>query len=171
MHADEVDVSRHRPRDHGFHRLSHASRSPVFLHQVAQVPASPPRPTAQCPSWSTEAVREALAEDREDLATFDKRAAEPEMTCEERLDDLRASGERFTQGERHRQSSRRPSWELPPSPRRLAPATGSTRERNSLPVSQRTSHSPTSARPSGSAMPASTPDTRSAVSAPNRVAA
>ena len=38
------------------------------------------------------AVREVLAENREDLATFDERAGEPEMTREELLDDLRASG-------------------------------------------------------------------------------
>ena len=57
------------------------------------------------------------------------------------------------------------------SPRSFAPAAGSTRARNSLPVPQRTSHSPTSAKPSGSAIRASTPDRCSAVSSPNRDAA
>ena len=57
------------------------------------------------------------------------------------------------------------------SPRSFAPAAGLTRARNSLPVPQRTSHSPTSAKPSGSAIRASTPDRCSAVSSPNRDAA
>ena len=43
-----------------------------------------------------------------------------------------------------------------------------SRARSSLPVSQRTSHSPTSARRSGSAMPASTSSRRCAVSEPKR---
>ena len=78
---------------------------------------------------------------------------------------------RNRQEERLRQSPRECDLprDVPRSPCRSASsAAGSTRARNSSPVSQRTSHSPTSARSSGSAMPASTPDTRSAVSAPNR---
>ena len=46
-----------------------------------------------------------------------------------------------------------------------------TRFSNSLPLSQRTIHSPTSASRSGSAIPSSSPDKHSAVSAPNRIAA
>ena len=39
-----------------------------------------------------EAVRQALAEDQEDLAAFAERAAEPTLTYEALLDDLRADG-------------------------------------------------------------------------------
>jgi len=39
-----------------------------------------------------EAVREALREDQQDLAAFDERAAEPTLTYEELLNDLRAHG-------------------------------------------------------------------------------
>lgn len=39
-----------------------------------------------------EAVRAALAEDQEDLAAFDERVAEPTMSYEELLDDLKAHG-------------------------------------------------------------------------------
>jgi len=39
-----------------------------------------------------DAVRVALAEDREDLAAFDDRVAEPTMSYEELLDDLKAHG-------------------------------------------------------------------------------
>ena len=39
-----------------------------------------------------EAVRQALREDQEDLAVFDERAAEPTMTYEELLNDLKAHG-------------------------------------------------------------------------------
>jgi plasmid stability protein len=39
-----------------------------------------------------EAVRQALQEDQEDLAAFDERAAEPTMTYEELLNDLKAHG-------------------------------------------------------------------------------
>lgn len=37
-----------------------------------------------------DAVREALREDRDDLASFDERVAEPIMTYEALLDDLKA---------------------------------------------------------------------------------
>lgn len=40
-----------------------------------------------------DAVREALREDQEDLAAFKDRVAEPEMTYEELLEDLKANGE------------------------------------------------------------------------------
>lgn len=39
-----------------------------------------------------EAVRQALREDQEDLAAFGERAAEPTMTYEELLSDLKAHG-------------------------------------------------------------------------------
>ena len=39
-----------------------------------------------------EAVRQALQEDQEDLAAFDDRVAEPTMTYEELLNDLKAHG-------------------------------------------------------------------------------
>ena len=38
------------------------------------------------------AVRQALQEDVEDLAAFEERAAEPTMTYEELLNDLKANG-------------------------------------------------------------------------------
>jgi len=39
-----------------------------------------------------EAVRAALLEDQEDLATFEKRVSEPTITYEELLSDLKAHG-------------------------------------------------------------------------------
>lgn len=39
-----------------------------------------------------DAVREALAEDQEDLAAFEERVAEPTMSYEALLDDLKAHG-------------------------------------------------------------------------------
>ena len=39
-----------------------------------------------------EAVRAALAEDREDLATFEDRVAEPTLSYEQLLDELKSSG-------------------------------------------------------------------------------
>lgn len=39
-----------------------------------------------------DAVRNALAEDQEDLAAFDERVAETSMTYEALLDDLKANG-------------------------------------------------------------------------------
>jgi len=39
-----------------------------------------------------DAVRQALREDQEDLAAFDERAAEPTLTYEELLADLKAHG-------------------------------------------------------------------------------
>ena len=39
-----------------------------------------------------EAVRESLREDQEDLAAFTERVAEPTMSYEELLDDLKAHG-------------------------------------------------------------------------------
>lgn len=39
-----------------------------------------------------EAIRQSLAEDQEDLAACDERAAEPAMTYEELLNDLKAHG-------------------------------------------------------------------------------
>ncbi|MCK7543599.1 hypothetical protein MLC59_05395 [Marinobacter bryozoorum] len=39
-----------------------------------------------------DAVRAALAEDQEDLAAFEERVAEPTMTYEALLDDLKAHG-------------------------------------------------------------------------------
>ena len=39
-----------------------------------------------------EAVRQALSEDQEDLAAFDERVAEPTITYQALLDDLKAHG-------------------------------------------------------------------------------
>ena len=39
-----------------------------------------------------DAVREALAEDQEDLSAFEERIAEPTMSYEALLDDLKANG-------------------------------------------------------------------------------
>ena len=39
-----------------------------------------------------EAVRKALREDRDDLATFEERVAEPTLTYEELLEDLKTHG-------------------------------------------------------------------------------
>ena len=39
-----------------------------------------------------EAVRQALQDDQDDLATFDERETEPTMTYEELLNDLKAHG-------------------------------------------------------------------------------
>lgn len=39
-----------------------------------------------------EALREALRDDQEDLAAFDERAAEPTLSYEELLNDLKAHG-------------------------------------------------------------------------------
>ncbi|MBT8421422.1 MAG: CopG family transcriptional regulator [Gammaproteobacteria bacterium] len=39
-----------------------------------------------------EAIRQTLLEDQEDLAAFEERAAEPTMTYEELLNDLKAHG-------------------------------------------------------------------------------
>jgi plasmid stability protein len=39
-----------------------------------------------------EAVRQALQEDQEDLSAFEERAAEPSITYEELLNDLKAHG-------------------------------------------------------------------------------
>lgn len=39
-----------------------------------------------------DAVREALAEDQEDLSAFDERISEPTMSYEALLDDLKANG-------------------------------------------------------------------------------
>ena len=40
-----------------------------------------------------DAVRQALAEDQEDLAAFDERSAEPTMTYQELLQDLKRHGQ------------------------------------------------------------------------------
>jgi hypothetical protein len=40
-----------------------------------------------------DAVRNALAEDQEDLAAFEERAAEPLLSYEELLNDLKAHGQ------------------------------------------------------------------------------
>ena len=40
-----------------------------------------------------QAVRAALAEDQEDLSAFEERAAEPTMSYEELLNDLKAHGQ------------------------------------------------------------------------------
>ena len=46
-----------------------------------------------CESHVNDAVRNALAEDQEDLAAFEDRAAEPLLSYEELLNDLKAHGQ------------------------------------------------------------------------------
>ena len=81
-----VDVSQHRPV---------TTTSTVSLTLPGR-PYFSIRPHSACKAAEADcpvservngAVRDALAEDREDLATVRPAAAEPEMTCEERLDD------------------------------------------------------------------------------------
>lgn len=71
-----------------------ARRSTIYfdpqLHDALRVKAAHTRRTVS--EIVNEAVRSSLAEDQEDLAAFKDRVAEPTMSYEALLDDLRAHG-------------------------------------------------------------------------------
>ncbi len=71
-----------------------AKRSTVYfnpeLHQALRIKAAHCQRTVS--DLVNEAVRLILREDQEDLAAFDVRQDEPEMTYEELLKDLKAHG-------------------------------------------------------------------------------
>ena len=60
------------------------------LHRILRIKAASTGRSISEPV--NKAVRQALREDSEDLAAFDERAAEPVITYEELLEDLRAHG-------------------------------------------------------------------------------
>ena len=60
------------------------------LHQALRVKAAHTQRSVS--NLVNDAVRQALREDREDLAAFAERAAEPTMTYEELLKDLKEHG-------------------------------------------------------------------------------
>jgi len=71
-----------------------AKRSTVYfaadVHQALRLKAASTHRSIS--DLVNEAVREALREDHEDLGAFDDRVAEPTMTYEELLADLKAHG-------------------------------------------------------------------------------
>ncbi|AGY92088.1 glucose-6-phosphate isomerase [Spiribacter curvatus] len=71
-----------------------ARRSTIYfdpqLHDALRVKAAHTRRTVS--EIVNEAVRSSLAEDQEDLAAFKDRVAEPTMSYEALLDDLRTHG-------------------------------------------------------------------------------
>ncbi|HHK66979.1 CopG family transcriptional regulator [Candidatus Acetothermia bacterium] len=60
------------------------------LHRVLRIKAASTGRSIS--ALVNEAVREALREDREDLAAFEERAAEPTITYAALLEDLKAHG-------------------------------------------------------------------------------
>ena len=60
------------------------------LHRALRVKAAVTNRSAS--ELVNEALRQALREDQEDLAAFDERAAEPTLSYEELLSDLKAHG-------------------------------------------------------------------------------
>lgn len=70
------------------------TRSTIYfdtdLHRSLRLKAASTRQTIS--ELVNEAVRVALAEDQEDLSAFADRAAEPTMTYEALLDELKANG-------------------------------------------------------------------------------
>ena len=60
------------------------------LHKALRLKAAASNRTVS--DLVNEAVRQSLREDQEDLAAFAERVAEPTMTYEELLDDLKAHG-------------------------------------------------------------------------------
>jgi plasmid stability protein len=60
------------------------------LHQALRIKAAHTQRSISV--LVNDAVRRALCEDQEDLAAFDERAAEPTITYEALLDDLKAHG-------------------------------------------------------------------------------
>ena len=74
--------------------MSETIRATVYLdsdlHRALRVKAaSTHRPVSELVN---ELVRQALAEDQEDLAAFEERVAEPTMSYEQLLKDLKAHG-------------------------------------------------------------------------------
>jgi plasmid stability protein len=71
-----------------------AKRSTIYfdqaLHRALRVKAAHTHRTMS--ELVNEAVRQALAEDQEDLAAFQERQEEPVLTYEELLSDLKAHG-------------------------------------------------------------------------------
>ena len=71
-----------------------AKRSTIYfdpeLHRALRVKAAHTHSTMS--DLVNDAVRTALREDQEDLAAFDERAAEPTMSYEDLLKDLKAHG-------------------------------------------------------------------------------
>ncbi len=71
-----------------------SKRSTIYfepdLHQALRLKAASTHRSVS--DLVNEAVRQALREDREDLAAFEDRVAEPTMTYEEFLEDLKAHG-------------------------------------------------------------------------------
>ena len=71
-----------------------AKRSTIYfdpeLHRALRIKAAHSHSTLS--ELVNDAVRKALREDQEDLAAFDERSVEPEMTFEELLNDLKANG-------------------------------------------------------------------------------
>ena len=57
------------------------------------IDADPLKPCLLALEIAGDAVRNALAEDQEDLAAFEDRAAEPLLSYEELLNDLKAHGQ------------------------------------------------------------------------------
>ena len=60
------------------------------LHRALRIKAAHTRRTLS--ELVNDAIRNALREDQEDLAAFDERSVEPEITFEELLNDLKAHG-------------------------------------------------------------------------------
>lgn len=71
-----------------------SKRSTIYfdpqLHQALRLKAAHSHRSVS--ELVNEAVRAALAEDREDLAAFEERVAEPTLSYEQLLDELRSSG-------------------------------------------------------------------------------
>lgn len=70
------------------------TRSTIYfdpqLHKILRMKAALTRQSVS--ELVNEAVRQSLAEDQEDLATFEQRAEEPTMSYEALLNDLKAHG-------------------------------------------------------------------------------
>ncbi|MGZ9021626.1 MAG: hypothetical protein ACXW3S_17110 [Rhodoplanes sp.] len=71
-----------------------STRSTIYfepeLHRALQIKAASTRRSVS--EIVNDALRLALREDQDDLAAFDERAAEPVLTYEELLNDLKAHG-------------------------------------------------------------------------------
>ena len=71
-----------------------SKRSTIYfdpeLHRALRIKAANTQQTLS--ELGNEAVRQSLREDREDLKSFADRIAEPTMTYEELLDDLKSHG-------------------------------------------------------------------------------
>ena len=71
-----------------------SKRATIYLDPALHTALRPKPPASNRPASDlvNEAVRQSLREDQEDLAAFAERVAEPTMTYEELLDDLKAHG-------------------------------------------------------------------------------